>query len=130
MSKQDTATQFHLWGESTFAGQQALFQFGSHLGMGLVVQFIQDDLSSVLEEMDGATLLGTLVPQLPKFHVRVDAVNVLMGMKRAGLVQQVIQGGIHGVQVHFFPFPHFTRRIGFQRTFVYHFFFIVFMRLG
>ena len=98
--------------------------------MGLIVQFLQDELSSILEEIHRTTLLGTLVPQLSKFRVGVQAVNELMGMKRAGLVQQVIQGGIHGVQVHLFPFPHFTRRIGFQRTFVHHFFFIVFERLG
>ena len=56
------ATQFHLGGKPTFALQQPLLQLGSHLGMGVFVQFVQHDVTGVFKQIHGTPFLGTLLP--------------------------------------------------------------------
>ena len=50
----------------------------------------------------------------------------LEGMKRARLVQEVVQVRLHLVEVLFFPFPHFGGRIRWKRPFLHTFFLVVF----
>ena len=50
----------------------------------------------------------------------------LVGMKRARLVQEVVQVRLHLVEVLFFPFPHFGGRIRLKRPFLHTFFLVVF----
>ena len=120
------ATQFHLGGKPRFALQQPSLQLGSHLGMGVFFQLFQHDVTGVLKKIHGTPFLGALAPQLAKFGVGVNTMDELVGMKRARLVQDVVQVRLHLVQIMLFPFPYFGGRIRLKRPFLHTFFLVVF----
>ena len=101
------ASQFHLGGKPAFALQQPSLRLGSHLGMVFFFQFVQHDVTGVSKQIHGTSFLGTLVPQLAKFGLGINTMNELVRTKWACFIQEVIQLGLHLIQVLVFRVPYF-----------------------
>ena len=78
------------WGKPAFALQQPSLQLGSHLGMGVFFQFVQQHFKGVFKQIHGTPFLGTLVPQLAKYGLGVDTMDELVRMKWARFIQEVV----------------------------------------
>ena len=74
----------------------------------------------------GHPVWGHLYLKLPNSVWGVETMDELVRMKRARLVQEVVQVRLHLVYVVFFPFPHFGGRIRSKRPFLHTFFLVVF----
>ena len=119
-------TQFHLGDQPTFALQFPSLQSGTYLRMRVFFQFLHHHFPRLFKQIHGTPFLGTLEPQLAKLGLGVDTMDVLTRMKGARFIQEIVQLGLHLVEVVFFPFPYFLGRISLTRPFLDAFFLIVF----
>ena len=117
-------TQLHLGDQPTFAPQLPSLQSGTYLRMRVFFQFLHHHLPSIFKQIDGTPCLGALEPQWAKLGLGVDTMDELMGMKGAGFIQELIQLGVHVVEV--LDVSHLGRRIRMTRPFLHTLFLIVF----
>ena len=67
--------------------------------MGVFFQFLHHHFPGIFKQIDGTPFLGTLESQLAKLGLGVDTFNELVGMKGARFVEEVVQLGLHLIQV-------------------------------
>ena len=99
-------TQFHLGDEPTSALELPSLQSGTYLRMRVFFQFLHHHLPRVFKQIDRTPFLGTLEPQWTKIGSGVDTFNESMGMKGARFIQELVELGVHLVEVHLL-FPCF-----------------------
>ena len=116
--------QFHLGSEPTLALQPPFLHSNADLRMRAFFHGLYHDLLSIFKQIDGATFLGALEPQLAKLGLGVHTNNELIGMKWARLIQELVQLGLHVSQVLIVPW--FRGQLGGGCAFLHTLFLVVF----
>ena len=106
-----STAQFHPGDQPTFAFQLPSLQSGTDLRVRVFFQFLHHHFPAIFKQIHGTPFLGALEPQLTKLGLGVDTIDIFTRMKGARFIQELVQLGVHLVQVMFFPFSDFLRGI-------------------
>ena len=105
--------QFHPRDQPTFALELPSLQSGTDLRVCVFFQFLHHHLSTIFKQIHGTSFLGALEPQLAKLGLGVDAIDVFTRMKGACFIQELVQLGVHLIEVLVF-----LGRLGLTRPFL------------